>query len=112
MGEGQRQEGVSEQCAQGDLPCRLAVWILSIPRGGRWEKEKEGGNKKTRESSKITFNCVVNAIFELKESWQRTLQPSITGTKSSPCIYHSDVGSRVRQHGRQTLRGLLLSVPP
>lgn len=80
MGGGGRR-GI--QAYRGRVPCRVAVWILSIRRGGNYEREKEGADKKIRESSKIAFNCVVNAILELKDSQQRTIHLSITGMESS-----------------------------
>lgn len=109
---------VSKQCPQGDVPCKVTMWILSIWRGGCREKEKEGADKKIRESSKIAFSCVVNAILELKDSWWRMVHLQPQGWSSSSFkpahhhLYHSDVGSQFRQHKRQTLRRLPWSRPP
>lgn len=43
---------------------RGAVWALSIWRGARQEKDKEGAGKEMREPLEIAFTCVVDALLE------------------------------------------------
>lgn len=51
-----------------------------------------------RESPKIVFNCVANAVLELKDSWHRTVHLSVRRMESSPFKHNhhlnqGDVGS-------------------
>lgn len=40
------------------------MWALSIWRGARQEKDKEGSGKEMRDSPEIALTCVVDAILE------------------------------------------------